>query len=286
MQKDTVLSLIRTVFTLIGSFLIGHVLWNGAPLMTETWDIAAGAIVTLSSTIWGIVDKSATIEMIQSGFRSVVIAIGGILVAAGYITGKTLDGILGFTAALIPVLQSYTSKKKVEAIHQGDLKTTVAGKVVKIVLFFIFSSCIVQGQSIFKPIPGPKFTSNNRQVMSTFNRMELAHVDIQTDSFWTGLRPVVGVAAYSQPGNQLMTGAGIGYQRNRWNYATEKWETLYSLNVLAWGAGSLSPGPQVPAFAFGPAVGLFNNLLIIGGGYDVTHGQWIGALSLGISLNN
>lgn len=131
------------------------------------------------------------------------------------------------------------------------------------------------GQSIFKPVP--KVTMLPRVFRG---------VAALPDSFLNAVRPVVGVAAFSEPGNQLMTGAGLGYQHLKWNYGTAKWEAEYSVSLLFWAAGSVSPGPQIPAFAVGPTLGLFNNLILLGAGYDFTHGRYIGAVSLGISLNN
>jgi len=130
------------------------------------------------------------------------------------------------------------------------------------------------GQSIFKPVPKVAFHPR------AFPGATLP------DSTINAFRPVVGVAAFSEPGNQLMTGAGLGYQHLKWNYTTAKWEAEYSLSLLGWAAGSVSPGPQIPAFAFGPSVGFFNNLILAGWGWDVTHRQGIYFLSLGISLNN
>lgn len=135
------------------------------------------------------------------------------------------------------------------------------------------------GQSIFKPVPKVRVT---HYTMGKYGITPVAG----PDSAINAVRPVVGVAAFSEPGNQLMTGAGLGYQHLKWNYGTAKWEAEYSVSLLGWAAGSVSPGPQIPAFAAGPVVGFFNNLVLLGGARDFTHKQWIGVLSLGISLNN
>lgn len=154
----------------------------------------------------------------------------------------------------------------------------------KIVLFLIsFGALFAQtgfSQSFFKSMP-------------KVAQVQKAHVFSMTlaptalpDSFTNAFRPIVGVAAFSEPGNQLMTGAGVSYQHLKWDYSAQKWQSEWSVSGLAWAAGSVSPGPQTPAFAAGPALGLFNNLILVGGAYDFTHKQWIAVLSLGISLNN
>jgi len=128
MQKETVFSILRTALTLVGSYIIGHNVF-GHQVNSSTWQIIAGAIITATGTLWGIFDKTAGIEAIQSGVRSVIVSIGGLLTAAGVLTGETLDAILGLVAAVIPALQSHLSKVKVQQIASGSLQVTDAGKV-------------------------------------------------------------------------------------------------------------------------------------------------------------
>ena len=275
MQKDTLLSLLRTILTLVGSFIVGHSVL-GHSIMSETWDVISGSALTLISAIWGIADKSVGIEKFQSLVRSVFISIGGLLVAAGRITGQTLEAITGLIIPISTLIQSYTSKRKVQDIHNGDLRTTAAGKVVKIIIIVCLFSMKGNTQSILKSLP---------KSVAVTSEVTVVQPKVG-DSILNTFRPLIGVAAFSEPGNQLMTGAGAGYQSLKWNYTTQKWESRWSVSILFWAAGSVSPGPQSAAFAFGPAIGLFNNLLLFGGAYDYTHGQYIGVLSLGISLNN
>ena len=120
MTKDTSLSILRAILTLAGTYLVGHNLF-GLAVDSASWQIWLGAAVALGSTIWGIVDKTAGIEQIQSAVRSIIISVGGLFVAAGKLNGNTLDGILGLITAILPVIQSYTSKVTVQQMAAGTL---------------------------------------------------------------------------------------------------------------------------------------------------------------------
>jgi hypothetical protein len=129
-QQENLLSTLRALFILIGSWVVGHNVF-GTTVDSHTWEIIAGALVTVASTIWGIASKTATIEGVESALRSIITSVGGLFAAAGMITGNNLNAILGFVAAALPALQSYLSKTKVQQIAQGTLKTSpVTGKAI------------------------------------------------------------------------------------------------------------------------------------------------------------
>lgn len=129
MQKDTAFSIFRALLTLGGTYLIGHNLF-GQKVDSEMWQVVAGTLLTLIGVIWGIADKTATIEAVQSGLRSALISGGGLLVAAGKLSGQSLEAIIGMTAVLIPMLQSHTSKIKIQQLASGKVEPTDTGKVV------------------------------------------------------------------------------------------------------------------------------------------------------------
>lgn len=128
MTKETFLSVLRAAITMLGSYIVGHNLFGHA-IDASLWQVIGGSLVTVGSILWGIADKSATIEGVQSAVRSVIITIGGLFTAAGMLNGDTLNAILGLVTAVTPVLQSYLSKAKVKAIATGDLKVNTDGKV-------------------------------------------------------------------------------------------------------------------------------------------------------------
>jgi len=129
MQKDAVLSILRAILTMGGSYIVGHNLF-GHTVDASIWQEVAGSVIALSAAIWGIADKTANIEGVQSALRSVIISVGGFLTAAGVISGDTLNSILGLITALAPILQSHLSKVKVKQIATGDLKVSAdTGKV-------------------------------------------------------------------------------------------------------------------------------------------------------------
>lgn len=132
MTKDTALSILRSGLTLLGTYLIGHNLGFLGAITSETWQIILGAGITIFSTAWGIVDKTTGPEQLQSALRSVVISIGGFLVAAGIIKDTTLDAIMGLIVALIPIFQSKLSKDTNKQIVNPSSAVTADPKTGKV----------------------------------------------------------------------------------------------------------------------------------------------------------
>lgn len=120
LNKETVLSIIRTALTAIGAYLIGANFF-GNPIDEVIWQGIAGTILTAIGVIWGIIDKTASVEMLQSGLRSVITFVGLALVGSGKIKQELLDSLLGIVAILVPVLYSEASKAKTRMLEQGKL---------------------------------------------------------------------------------------------------------------------------------------------------------------------
>lgn len=119
-MKESLASVFRIALTAIGAYLVGKNLL-GQPIDSVLWQEIVGVALALFSTIWGIADKSATIEQIQSAVRSVLIVVGGLLVASGKIKEELLTAIIGIVTILIPAIQSETAKRKVAQIDSGRL---------------------------------------------------------------------------------------------------------------------------------------------------------------------
>lgn len=129
MTQDNLLSSLRAVLILVGSYLVGHNVFGHA-VDSSTWQIIAGAVVTVASTWWGIAAKTTTIEGVESAVRSIITSVGGLFVSAGVLSGDNLNAILGLVTALAPLLQSMLSKSKNQQIATGAVKTTTDGKAI------------------------------------------------------------------------------------------------------------------------------------------------------------
>jgi hypothetical protein len=127
MNKDTVLSLVRTLLTSVGMFLLGKNLL-GSPIDPSTWQMIVGVTMSGASVAWGILDKSIAIEMVQSFIRSAIIGFGGLLVAKGSLSPEKLESILGIAMALLPLLYSILSRKKTAGIEDGTIKLSTLKK--------------------------------------------------------------------------------------------------------------------------------------------------------------
>lgn len=127
-SSQNVLSLIRSVLTLAGAFLVGHNIF-GHPLDSSNAEIIIGSVVSLASIIWGLVDKSTGVDTALSGLRSALLVLGGLGVSWGLISQNTFEAISGFTLSIIPILQSIFSKAKVVQMASGQI---VAQKVQSI----------------------------------------------------------------------------------------------------------------------------------------------------------
>lgn len=127
MNKDTVLSLVRTLLTSVGMFLLGKNLL-GSPIDPSMWQMVVGVVMSGASVAWGILDKSIAIEMVQSFIRSAIIGFGGLLVAKGSLSPEKLESILGIAMALLPLLYSILSRKKTAGIEDGTIKLSTLKK--------------------------------------------------------------------------------------------------------------------------------------------------------------
>lgn len=120
MNKEQILSLVRTILSAAGAFFIGKYLL-GNEVDESLLELIVGAIMTLASIVWSIVDKSATLEKLESGVRQVIIVAGGLLVSAGKLDAEKLETYVGLAVALTAFLWSTLGKKKTAAISSGKV---------------------------------------------------------------------------------------------------------------------------------------------------------------------
>jgi uncharacterized membrane protein len=120
MNKETVFTLIRTLLTSVGVFLIGKN-FLGSPIDQSVWQMLVGLIMAAISVAWGIMDKTIGLEMLQSFIRSVIVGLGGLLVAKGSVSPEKLESILGIVLAVLPLVYSVLSRKKSDGIADGSI---------------------------------------------------------------------------------------------------------------------------------------------------------------------
>lgn len=120
MNKETVFTLIRTLLTSFGVFLIGKN-FLGQAIDQSMWQMLVGLVMSAFSVAWGVWDKTLGIEMLQSFIRSAIVGVGGLLVAKGSISPEKLESILGIALAVLPLLYSILSKKKSTELANGSI---------------------------------------------------------------------------------------------------------------------------------------------------------------------
>jgi hypothetical protein len=120
MNKETLMSLLRTFLTSFGIFLLGKNLF-GSVIDQSIWQMVVGVTMAGVSVIWGIFDKTVGIEMLQSFLRSAIIGFGGLLVARGSLSPEKLESILGIVMSILPLIYSMLSRKKTSDLVNGTL---------------------------------------------------------------------------------------------------------------------------------------------------------------------
>lgn len=118
MNKESVLSLVRIVLTAVGAYVMGKY-FLGATIDNNLWLGIAGSVVTAISITWGVLDKSATTEMVQSGLRSIVLTFGTLLVGSGVIKDEVLQGLLAAISIIVPAIISEANKRTNKNVATG-----------------------------------------------------------------------------------------------------------------------------------------------------------------------
>lgn len=121
MNKETVFTLIRTLLTSFGVFLIGKN-FLGQSIDQSLWQMLVGIAMSAFSVVWGMYDKTLGLEMLQSFIRSAIIGVGGLLVAKGSLSPEKLESILGIALAVLPLVYSIISKKKSTELAEGYIE--------------------------------------------------------------------------------------------------------------------------------------------------------------------
>lgn len=166
---------------------------------------------------------------------------------------------------------------------QPTSSTPSSSNVAKaILILFLLSACTLGASAqFFKPVPKPGMNKHNMALSATAT----------TDSTFSGIRPVAIAAAYGyQSGgvSTLMAGTGLGWKHLIYDATTQKWNSQYSINMIAWAQGQIAPSGTINpfAFSFGPTIGLVNDNIMFGAAWDFSHGKPMIILSFSIPTNN
>lgn len=154
---------------------------------------------------------------------------------------------------------------------------------MKVLLFslFVFISIGANAQSFFKPLPKiqPPTTLTNSLQRSIISKTVVTNLD----STYGAFRPMV-VTGYSLPDSHVMAGAGFGYQNITYNYATQRSYCNYSINLVGFAGGSVTPKGQGDIVSYGIMIGALNNLVMAGAALNA--GKVQAVISFGINFNN
>lgn len=123
MNIESLNSLLRTVMTLAGAFLVsGGAKFFGNVIDTAYWQEITGIVLTIIAIVWSIRTKTVEIEKLQGSVRQVITFICGILLAKGLLNDSTTSAIIAFAGAIIPYIQAGLARVKSEKIAAGEIK--------------------------------------------------------------------------------------------------------------------------------------------------------------------
>lgn len=121
MGKDSILSLVRYALLAVGAYLVGKN-FLGVEIDNDWIQGTIGIVLSLGGAVWGWFDKTATLEQIQSAFRSAFSFLGVMLVGSGIIKDEVLQSVLGGLPIILSYLYAQTSKAKNKQVANGDLR--------------------------------------------------------------------------------------------------------------------------------------------------------------------
>lgn len=147
-------------------------------------------------------------------------------------------------------------------------------KSIDIIIVLLLIGASVNAQSFFKALPKANKLSLSATSSGVFGTTQ-----------WN-FRPVVNVVGYSTPGNQLSTGGGVGYELDSYDATTQKWTSIISFDALGWYNVPLAQQNPTNIIGYGAAVGLFNNLLMVGYKYSGGKDPSNFIVGIGINFNN
>lgn len=163
-----------------------------------------------------------------------------------------------------------------------------SASIAKMLLFLVgmtFLASAASAQSFFHRLPKiqPAYLSDAPRKVSLYS---LGLTAPSTDSTMNAIRPITIAAAYSEPGNILMAGAGLSYQHLTYSTSTGLWSCQWSVSAIGFAGGSVAPSTPASIMSVGVLGGFLNNLVEIGPCYNFGTKQVGVAVALGINFNN
>ena len=120
MNIENINSLLRTVMTLLGAFLVGGGMkFFGMELSEGYWAEIVGVVLAIVAVVWSIRSKIVEIEKLQGLIRQIVTFICGILLAKGILNDRTMEAVIAFAGAIIPFIQAGVARVKNQQINTG-----------------------------------------------------------------------------------------------------------------------------------------------------------------------
>lgn len=108
MNKEQILGLVRQILTFGGVYLATKGIVDSA-----TIELVIGAILAITVTIWGWIDKSnRELSVWLSLTRHLVSAIGAIVVGTGILSESLFNDISGIVIGLVSVILSVLENRK------------------------------------------------------------------------------------------------------------------------------------------------------------------------------
>ena len=144
----------------------------------------------------------------------------------------------------------------------------------KIILFALSAVlfCSAANAQFFAPLHKPAAKFGDRLGAS-----------LTLDSIVSSIRPVAIISGITSTGEQLAGGAGIGFQRNKWDATSQSFITEYSVSAV----GLLGTNGNKITGTVGIVIGVpgTNGLVGIGGGRDLTQGVYVLLTGVQIKFN-
>lgn len=122
----------------------------------------------------------------------------------------------------------------------------------------LFSSMLSAQSGFFGRMKKPESTPQIQRSIISKTRVT------DVDSTFGAIRPITIPMAFSIPDNQIMAGAGFGYQNITYNYITGKFYCNWSVNIVGLLGGSVVPTNPAMASSYAVTVGFLNNSINAG----------------------